>query len=175
MSPCPSKRSAPFSSRITSLSILEATWNAIQLEVFTVMTPVRTSARSVCVATIKWIPAARAICVTRAIALFTSAGTVCIKSANSSMIATMWEILAGIWISSFEAGVADAGPRSATAAVAYGIWPRWSRIVLCDSNSMSASTMMRTSSWKRIFGSQFRIFFALEASPIRRSTSAGRS
>ena len=48
-----------------------------------------TSARGFCVATIKWIPAARAICVIRAIALSTSADTVCIKPTNSSMIITM--------------------------------------------------------------------------------------
>ena len=46
-------------------------------------------AGGVCVATMMWIPAARAICVIRAIALSTSAGAVCIKSANSSMITTM--------------------------------------------------------------------------------------
>ena len=55
------------------------------LGVFAVMT----AARGVCVVTIKWIPAAGAICVMRAIALSTSAATVCIKSANSSMITTM--------------------------------------------------------------------------------------
>ena len=95
--------------------------------------------------------------------------------ADSALVGRRVPWLRGVWISSFAARVAGVGPRSATAAVAYGIWPRCSRSVLCDSNSMSASTMMRTSSWKRIFGSQFRIFFALEGSPIRRSTSAGRS
>ena len=52
--------------------VLEVTWNAIWLGVFAAMT----SARGVCVATIKWIPAAQAICVMRAIALSTSAAPV---------------------------------------------------------------------------------------------------
>ena len=43
------------------------------------------------------------------------------------------------------------------------------------SNFMSASTMIRTSSWKRTFGSQSSTRFAFDASPMSRSTSAGRS
>ncbi len=63
--------------------------------------------------------------------------------------------------------------------------PPWSRIhgnlprcccaVVRENNSMSASTMMRTSSGNRTLGSQSRTFFAFEASPMSRSTSAGRS
>ena len=89
ISPWPNKRSAPFSSRITRLSIFDATWKAMREGMFALITPVMTSARGVCVATMRWMPAARAICVMRAIALSTSAGAVCIRSANSSMMMTM--------------------------------------------------------------------------------------
>jgi len=57
----------------------------------------------------------------------------------------------------------------------YGNLPKCFRGVSRDSSSMSASTMILTSSWKRTFGSHPRIFFALDESPIRMSTSAGRS
>ena len=89
MSPWPNNFSAPFSSRITRESSAEATWNATRQGTLALITPVITSARGVCVAMIMWIPAARAFCVIRAIALSTSAGAVCIKSANSSTMITM--------------------------------------------------------------------------------------
>ena len=44
-----------------------------------------------------------------------------------------------------------------------------------SANFMSASTMMATSSLNLTFGSQSSCFFALAGSPIRSSTSAGRS
>jgi hypothetical protein len=57
----------------------------------------------------------------------------------------------------------------------YGICPSCSRAVGFDNSFMSASIMISINSRKRTFGSQSRIFFAFAASPMRRSTSAGRS
>ena len=70
-------------------SSFEATWKAMRHGIFALMTPVMTSARGVWVATIMWMPAARAICVMRAMALSTSAGAVCMRSASSSTMTTM--------------------------------------------------------------------------------------
>ena len=65
-----------------------ATWKAMREGTLALMTPVMTSARGVCVAMIMWMPAARAIWVMRAMALSTSAGAVCMRSANSSTMTT---------------------------------------------------------------------------------------
>lgn len=43
MSPLPSKRSAPFSSSTTRLSVRLATWNAMRAGRFDLMSPVMTS------------------------------------------------------------------------------------------------------------------------------------
>ncbi len=47
-------------------------------------------------------------------------------------------------------------------------------LISCSSMAMSASVMIRTSSGNVVFGAQPNCFFAFEASPISRSTSAGR-
>src|SRR5438067_13640259 len=59
--------------------------------------------------------------------------------------------------------------------VTHGSLPRCSLGVSRESNAMSASTMMRTNSWKRTLGSQPRASRAFDASPTNISTSAGRS
>ena len=89
MSPLPTSLSAPLASRMTRESSAEATWKAIRQGMLALITPVMTSARGVWVATMRWIPAARAIWVIRAMAISTSAGAVCIRSASSSMMTTM--------------------------------------------------------------------------------------
>jgi hypothetical protein len=54
-----------------------------------VLTSVMTSTLGRCVATMQWMPAARAICVIRAMLFSTSFWAMSIKSANSSMMTTM--------------------------------------------------------------------------------------
>ena len=56
---------------------------------FALISPVTTSTLGRCVATIKWIPLERAICVKREIEASASLPPVIIKSANSSMIMTI--------------------------------------------------------------------------------------
>ena len=89
MSPLPSNLSAPIASRMVRESTLAATWKAMRAGILALMTPVMTSTLGRWVATMQWMPAARAICVMRAMAISTSAGATSIKSASSSMITTM--------------------------------------------------------------------------------------
>ena len=60
MSPFPSRASAPFWSRIVRESVLDATRKAIRVGKFALMRPVITFTDGRWVATIKWIPIARA-------------------------------------------------------------------------------------------------------------------
>ena len=60
MSPFPTSFSAPLLSNITRLSKDDDTWNAILEGIFALIIPVTTSALGVCVAIIRWIPAALA-------------------------------------------------------------------------------------------------------------------
>ena len=53
------------------------------------MMPVTTSVDGRCVATIRWMPAARAICARRATYVSTSRLATIIRSASSSMMTTM--------------------------------------------------------------------------------------
>jgi hypothetical protein len=55
---------------------------------FALMMPVITSTDGRCVATIKWMPVARASCASRQIVVSTFAGAISIRSANSSMTIT---------------------------------------------------------------------------------------
>ena len=57
----------------------------------------------------------------------------------------------------------------------YGNLPKCFLGISRANSSMSASTMMRTSSLNRTFGSQPRISFAFAELPMSKSTSAGRS
>ena len=71
----------------------EDTANASLEGIFALITPVMTSTEGRCVAIIRCIPAARAICAKRQIASSTSPGAAIIRSANSSMMMTICGIL----------------------------------------------------------------------------------
>ena len=89
MSPWPSSVSAPDWSRIVRESILLETWNAMRVGMLALIRPVITSTDGRCVARIRWMPAARAFCASRAISSSTFLPTIIIMSANSSMNTTM--------------------------------------------------------------------------------------
>ena len=89
MSPRPSNFSAPALSRIVRESTCEETPKAIRDGIFALMTPVMTSTDGRCVAIIKWMPAARAICASRVIASSTSPAATIIRSASSSTMTTI--------------------------------------------------------------------------------------
>ncbi len=89
MSPLPSSASAPFWSRIVRLSTFDATRNAIRLGKFALMRPVMTFTDGRWVARIRWIPIARAFCASIASGVSTSACTVIMRSASSSMTMTI--------------------------------------------------------------------------------------
>ena len=65
MSPWPSSCSAPCSLRMVRLSILEATLKLMRAGKFALMVPVTMSTDGRCVAMMRWMPAARAICARR--------------------------------------------------------------------------------------------------------------
>ena len=67
---------------------------------FALITPVITSTDGRCVATIRWMPTARAFCARRVTESSTSFGAIIIRSANSSMITTMYCSGSGIGASS---------------------------------------------------------------------------
>ena len=75
-------------SRMVLESIAEATANDILEGILDLMTPVMTSTEGLWVATIIWMPAARAIWVMRWIDCSTSFFATVMRSANSSMINT---------------------------------------------------------------------------------------
>ena len=58
MSPRPSRRSAPFMSRMVRESVLEATWKPMRDGKFALMTPVITFTEGRWVARMMWIPTA---------------------------------------------------------------------------------------------------------------------
>ena len=89
MSPRPISVSAPLASRIVRESTCEATWKAMREGRFALITPVITLTEGRWVAMIRWMPAARASCASRAMLVSISAGATIIRSASSSMIATM--------------------------------------------------------------------------------------
>ncbi len=70
-------------------STCEATWKAIREGRLALITPVMTLTEGRWVAMMRWMPAARASWARRAMELSISAGATIIKSASSSMIATM--------------------------------------------------------------------------------------
>ena len=89
MSPRPSKRSAPPMSRIVRESTCDDTANAMRDGMLALMMPVITSTDGRCVATIRWMPVARASCANRQISVSTFPGATSIRSASSSMMITM--------------------------------------------------------------------------------------
>ena len=89
MSPLPSSDSDPFVSRIVRESTLLATRNDMRAGKFALIKPVITSTDGRCVARIKWMPTARAICARRVMDSSTPLVSTIIKSANSSITITM--------------------------------------------------------------------------------------
>ena len=89
MSPLPSSCSAPLPSRIVRESIFDDTRNEMRAGRFALIRPVMTSTDGRCVARIRWMPTARAICARRAIDSSTSLLATIIRSASSSMTTTM--------------------------------------------------------------------------------------
>ena len=89
MSPRPISVSAPLVSMIVRESIWEATWKAMREGRFALITPVTTFTDGRCVAMMIWMPVARASWARRATRVSISAGATIIRSASSSMIATM--------------------------------------------------------------------------------------
>ena len=89
MSPIPSRFSAPGQLMMVAESCREATWKEMRAGKFALITPVTTSVEGRWVATIRWIPAARAICARRAMYVSTSREATIMRSASSSMMMTM--------------------------------------------------------------------------------------
>jgi len=93
----PNKSSAPFLPKIVLLSISDTTPNAILVGILALMSHVITLTDGLCVATIRWIPTARAFCAIRVIQFSTSfLFHDIIRSANSSMTNTMRYIFSQI-------------------------------------------------------------------------------
>ena len=90
MSPRPTSFSAPGWSRMTRLSIALATLKAMRLVMLALMMPVTTLASGRCVATTRWMPAARASCAMRTIESSTSLAATIMRSASSSMTMTRY-------------------------------------------------------------------------------------
>ena len=89
MSPLPSSCSAPLLSRMVRESIFEDTRNEMRDGRFALMRPVMTSTDGRCVARIRWMPTARAICARRQIDSSTSLPATIMRSASSSTTTTM--------------------------------------------------------------------------------------
>ncbi len=89
MSPRPSSDSAPFASRMVRESTFVATRNDMRAGKLALMSPVMTSTDGRCVARIKWMPTARAICAKRVMDSSTLCWSSIMRSANSSMMMTM--------------------------------------------------------------------------------------
>ena len=87
-SPRPKSFSAPVLSRMILESMAELTAKAARLGMLALIRPVITSAEGRCVATIRWMPAARPSWAMRQMQSSTSSGATIIRSANSSIITT---------------------------------------------------------------------------------------
>ena len=88
-SPIPISFSAPAWSRITRESVSDEVANASLEGTFVLISPVTTSTDGRCVASTRWMPAARAFWVIRTIESSISFGAVIIRSASSSTTHTM--------------------------------------------------------------------------------------
>ena len=85
----PRSCSAPCSPRIVRLSIFEVTWKEIRVGKFALIVPVMTSTEGRCVAMMRWMPDARAICARRWMQASISLPATIIRSAISSTMTTM--------------------------------------------------------------------------------------
>ncbi len=88
MSPLPRSRSEPTGSRMVRESWRLAVAKQMRHGKLALMVPVSTSTDGRWVATMRWMPTARAICASRAIEVSTSFAATIIRSASSSMTMT---------------------------------------------------------------------------------------
>ena len=88
MSPRPRSCSAPLPSSTVRESTLLATWKAMRVGKFALISPVTTSTDGRWVATMRWIPTARAICASRTREFCTSPAETIMRSASSSTTTT---------------------------------------------------------------------------------------
>ena len=100
-------------SRMVRESICDATRNAMRLGKFALMSPVITFTDGRCVARIKWMPIARAFCANIASGVSTSACTVIIRSASSSITTTMYGSTPPVYVLTSNATSGRRGFRSA--------------------------------------------------------------
>ena len=89
MSPSPSSASAPGPLMMVVESWREARRKLMRAGKLFLIIPVTTSVEGRCVATMRWMPVARAFCARRASEISTSRGAVIMRSASSSMTTTM--------------------------------------------------------------------------------------
>ena len=89
MSPLPTSFSAPGWSRMTRLSVRLDTAKATRAGMLALITPVMTLTLGRCVATIRWMPTARAFWAMRVIDSSTSRAATIIRSLSSSTTTTM--------------------------------------------------------------------------------------
>ena len=89
MSPLPSSFSAPAQSMIVRESALLGSVKATRAGMLALMSPVMIFTEGRCVASIRWMPVARAICARRQIYSSTSFAAVIIRSASSSTTMTI--------------------------------------------------------------------------------------
>ena len=89
-SPWPTSFSAPGWSRMTRESVIDDVANASREGTLALINPVTTSVEGRCVASTRWMPAARASWVMRTIESSTSRGATIIRSASSSTITSRY-------------------------------------------------------------------------------------
>ncbi len=89
MSPRPSSDSAPLASRMVRESTFVATRKEMRAGKLALISPVMTSTDGRCVARIRWMPTARAICASRVMDSSTLPWSSIIRSASSSMMMMM--------------------------------------------------------------------------------------
>ena len=89
MSPLPMRVSAPPRSRMVRESICEVTLKPMRVGRLALMRPVMTSVDGRCVASTRWMPAARASWAMRATEVSMSCAATIMRSAISSMMQTM--------------------------------------------------------------------------------------
>ena len=90
MSPRPRSCSAPLASSTVRESTLDATWKAMRVGKLALISPVTTSTEGRWVATMRWMPTARAICARRTSEFCTSPAETIMRSANSSTTTTQY-------------------------------------------------------------------------------------
>ena len=110
MSPLPTSFSAPGWSRMTRLSVRLLTAYAMRAGMLALMTPVMTLTDGRCVATMRWMPTARAFCAMRVMLSSTSRAATIMRSLSSSTTTTMYGIR------SYDVGLSGSRCRSAASS-----------------------------------------------------------